>query len=487
MKNCMGTHYQNIDRPSSLAAIACSAVFLIAGGCGSRRPVVDVPDAAARAIGEAGLIRFDPRGAPIDMPGDTPDMLSAPLAVRLALISDPAIQQALARVRAAEADADQSRLLPNPVLNFSYLFRQHQAAYITLGLDTDLLSYLLRPRQISIADNRLRAAAADALAVVLKSLAEVQEQYAAVQALDARLQVLAERRKIIEQLLHVGEARLNIGEGTRLDVLTLDTQRVALDAQIQSRTLDRINARLALARIIGRPSGRADWRVSPWQPSRIVVSDEQRWVRAALINRPEMQAGRWELAALGDQAALARFAAWEGTQLGPESERDTVWAVGPALTVPLPIFDQGQAKLKKARSNQIEARHKLTQISRQVVEEVRRAYQTFAASQKALRQMTGELLPLQELRRAQAQRAYRAGEADLATFLLAEQDLQTARELLVDVQQKSSVALFELQRTVGGPAVAARLEAPAPATGPATATVSAAQAADGPATSLRVH
>src|SRR5665213_1648927 len=100
MKNCMGTHYQNIDRPSSLAAIACSAVFLIAGGCGSRRPVVDVPDAAARAIGEAGLIQFDPRGAPIDMPGDTPDMLSAPLAVRLALISDPAIQQALARTRA---------------------------------------------------------------------------------------------------------------------------------------------------------------------------------------------------------------------------------------------------------------------------------------------------------------------------------------------------------------------------------------------------
>lgn len=153
-------------------------------------------------------------------------------------------------------------------------------------------------------------------------VAEVQERYAAVQALDAQVAVLAERRQIIGRLLESAQARLRAGEAARLDVLTLDTERVELDAEIDERTAERRDQRLALARLVGTPSSAADWQVSPWEPTPLPVLPESAWVSAALERRLEVQARRWELAALGDEVALTRFAPFDGAEVGVDAERD---------------------------------------------------------------------------------------------------------------------------------------------------------------------
>ena len=443
-------------------------MLLAAALCGcAARPRVDLPGAVERSAGLSNAIAFEVTGGPLNAADETPDTLTLAHSVRLAIGSDPKIQQAIAAFREAEADADQSRLLPNPIVSFVIGFRS-ESPFLNASLTEDVVSVLSQPTRVSAADKRLRAAASDVLATVLQTLASVQEKYAAIQAVDAQVQVLRERRQIIERLLHVARARLNAGEGRRLDVLTLDTQRVALEAEIADRELQRTSDRLALARMIGRPSGRTDWRLMPWTAPNPIVLPESDWIVTALLRRPEVQAQRWELAALGDDVALSHFAAWEGSQAGIEAERDPTWWEGPTLQSPLPVFDFGQAHVRKAKAAQIKARHQLTDIRRQVVEEVRRAYATFQQSQAALHRTEAELVPLQQRRREQAEAAYRAGEADLATLLLAETDLQDAQEKLIDLQEKSSVALIELQRAVGGPGIARQLARNSGATQPAT-------------------
>ncbi|MBY0397529.1 MAG: hypothetical protein K2X91_13825, partial [Thermoleophilia bacterium] len=97
-------------------------VAALAAGCSTLPPPpMDAGLNAAAAAGSQGAIIFRIDGGPIDEEGD-PDALSMPEAVRLAVMTDPGIQAALARVRIALADAKQARLIPNPVLNLVVRF-----------------------------------------------------------------------------------------------------------------------------------------------------------------------------------------------------------------------------------------------------------------------------------------------------------------------------------------------------------------------------
>lgn len=443
-----------------IAHLTCVASAWVVGCAVPAIPPDPHPDFTT-ATGVADPIAFKVHGGPIDVDVAAPTVLTLPDALRLALTNAPRVQAAAARARAALAEAEQARLWPNPVLGVAVRFPEGGGTPdVEAGLAADLLALLQRPRRASAADHRLRAASSEALGAALDVVADVQERYAAVQALDAQVAVLGERRQIIGRLLESAKARLDAGEGTRLDVLTLDTERVELEGEIAERAAERRDQRLALARLIGTPSTEAEWRVSPWEPTPLPALPESAWVSTALERRPEIQARRWELAALGDEAALTRFAPFDGAEVGAEAERDDGWSLGPAASSPLPLFDWGQGRRAKARAEQIEARHQLTEARRQVVEDVRRALAALAGARAALERVELELVPLQRQRREQAEAAYQSGSADVTAVLLAEQGFQTSRAKRIELQRKASAALFRLRRAAGGPGAAATLARP---------------------------
>jgi outer membrane protein TolC len=63
------------------------------------------------------------------------------------------------------------------------------------------------------------------------------------------------------------------------------------------------------------------------------------------------------------------------------------------------------------------------------------------------------LIPLQRERRAQVEAVYLAGEADVTTVLLAEQDLQESQARMVELERKAVVSFVALERAVGGAGV----------------------------------
>lgn len=440
--------------------------FLALGGCAGPVPPSDVSQRVREAAGLEEAIEFRQAGGPTDAPDDAAETrprsgrLGLDEAVRRAVRNDPAVQAALARVRGAAADARQARLLPNPVLAVVFRFPEGGGRPdVDVGLSAELLALLQRPSRIRAADDRLRAAGEEALTGVLDVAAEVQGTYAAIQALDAQVGVLQERRLLIARLLDVARARLAAGEATQLDVLALDGQRVEVEAEALERAAERTDQRLTLARLLGQPSAEADWDLDAWRPPVAETADEAAWVEAALEHRPEVQARAWELAALGGEAEAATLAALEGAEVGAEAEREDDWSVGPALAVPLPLFDWGGARHAKARAARTEARHKLVEARRRVVEEVRRALAALAASRSALELVQSQLLPVQRRLREQAEAAYRAGNADTTVVLQAEQSLQEANAKLIELQRKHSEALYRLHRAAGGAGVASRMEA----------------------------
>jgi len=440
----------------SRALVPCAAAFLIVllTGCAATRPDPQAEATAAQAVGLDDALQFRVDGGPLDEVSEqaASDTLTLADAVHRAVTTAPDLQAALARVRIAMADADQARLLPNPVLSVVLRWGPGKPT-IEASLAQDLIQAVQIPRRSSAADNRLRQAAADAVTVALDVAAEVQERYASVQALDALIPLLQERLILLRRLTDTAKARLEAGEGTRTDVTILDAQRVELEVEIAAAELQRREERIRLARLIGEPSSAAAWTLEPWSAPVLVAEPESRWVDMALTSRPEVQAVTWQLAALGDDYALARLLPWEGAGAGIEAERDDDWSVGPSVSTPIPVFDMGQARRARVTAEQIEARHDLTLAKRKVVEEVRVAYQTLAAGRANLDRIRNELIPLQQQRRQVTEDVYLV-ERDITPLLLAEQDLRTAQARAIDAERQATVALIRLQRAVGGPGVA---------------------------------
>jgi outer membrane protein, heavy metal efflux system len=423
------------------------------------RSEVATESAIAAAAGLQAPLEFrlvGPEGAPLDEPDAAADTLSLGEAVQRAVISDPSIQAALARVRVALAEADQARLLPNPVLSVVYRAGKGRPQFEALFVQ-EFVQALQRPTRASAADNRLRAVAADAVVVALDVISAVQERYVDAQSSAALLPLLEERLGLVESLVTTSRARLDVGEGTRSDLVTLEAQRLELQVAIDRARLDERTSRLQLARLIGVPSSTATWTLDSWQAAELGKGSERDWIDAALLARPEIQALAWRLTALGDEAALFRLLPWEGATAGVETQSGGGWQVGPALSAPLPIIDSGEARRDANTAEQLEARHELTFAKRVVVEEVRVAYQVLKASTANLGRIQNELIPLQRQRRQLAEDAYQAGLADVTQLFLAEQDLRIAQTQAIQVEAQAARALVRLQRAVGGPGVAEQL------------------------------
>lgn len=428
--------------------------LLCGAGCAAPQADVDAEARLSAALELSGAVAFRQEGDPLDAPQGAGDTLALEDAVRRAVLTSPELQAALARVRAAQAEADLARLLPNPVLSLVFRFPEGggQTA-VEAGLGADLLALLQRPRRSSAAGNRLEAEAAAALSTALDVLAEVQALYADAQALEELMPLLADRLRVLDRLRAVAQARLDLGEGTRSDVTSLDAERLELAVETAQRAQELRLARLGLARRIGEPSGAAEWRLDAWQGPEDLPLDEPAWIDAALRARPEILALEWELRARGDDVALARGSVWEGAALGIDAERDGGWSLGPSVSAPLPIFDPGAAQQMRAAAFESEARHRLTEVRRGIVLEVRTALAALASSQASLARVTAELIPLQALRRTDVEEAYRLGHVDVTALLFAERALQEAETRRVGLERDVTAARVHLERGVGGSAI----------------------------------
>ena len=101
------------ERLGRLAAPFCLLFF--APGCSSP-PSPTATDDIAAATGIADAVAFVEQPiSPVASPADA--ALPLGTAIRGALSQDPRIQGALAQVQQAFADAEQARLLPNPILS----------------------------------------------------------------------------------------------------------------------------------------------------------------------------------------------------------------------------------------------------------------------------------------------------------------------------------------------------------------------------------
>lgn len=339
-------------RPIARAALAAAALALLAG-CAAT--AIDDNVAAARA-------EVNSRGGPAfawlatdaardQARADVVHALQQPLAaddaVRIALAHDPALQALLFDRAAASADATQSARLPNPVFAFERL-AGGGTIEITSALTVPLLDLVLLParaRQADAAQRRLRLQlAADVLRGASAARVAWVDAVAAGQSLRYAEQVrdAAEAGATLAQRLE-SAGSFSALQRAREEAFLVD----AASGLAQARRAQR-RAREALVRALGLSGDEAAALQLPEHLPDLpaALPEATPTQQQAIDDRLDLRLARVRLDELARAQGLTRVTGTiDALDIGAERRGQTGLPRehGLTLSVPLPVFDAGDA------------------------------------------------------------------------------------------------------------------------------------------------
>jgi cobalt-zinc-cadmium efflux system outer membrane protein len=317
--------------------------------------------------------------------------------------------------------------------------------------------------------------------------------YSAVGA-ERALEISRENVELVEQLLSITEARLEAGAVGALDVNLV--RGLLLRAQVDER-----NARLAaatagrtLANLLGLDAA-GELHLIDALPAPISTAiDAERLVELARDSRLDLRAARDAVFAAEARVELEYAKIFQNVELGFGLERearralpgrnvlaDTARAsiangglaapeiesrgqrraarseeieaiLGPTLGVTLPLFDQNQAQIAKARFALREADALLESLNRTVALETREAADRLATAWSVARLYDQEVLPQTRATLELSETSYQAGQTAILNVIDAQRSLLETRQAYVAALQSAATALVELERATARPA-----------------------------------
>jgi outer membrane protein TolC len=201
-------------------------------------------------------------------------------------------------------------------------------------------------------------------------------------------------------------------------------------------------------------------------PSLTVGIDGEELERRALPNRKILADTARESIASG---GLTAPGIESRAQRDLERRQEIDFLLGPSFAATLPIFDQNQAQIAKAKFQAIQRRKDYEGLLNQIASQVEQAVVTLQNTREIVEFYRKDALPQSDLNLEGARRLYQAGEQGIVVVIEAQESLITRRRAYVRAMGEYAAALAELERAVGGrlPAGALTAAASQPAGGPA--------------------
>lgn len=348
--------------------------------------------------------------------------LTADEAVQIAMLNNRELQAIYADVGVAQADLVQAGLLRNPILDAAVAFHLGPVRPdVQLGVVLGVLDALYVPLRQRVASARFEEAKLRVTGAVLDFVASVRTAFHHHQANEQMLEL---RGSVLASLGASFEVSRRLHDAGNIADLDLARDRAAMErgkVELRSAEVAARQSRERLNVLMGLSGTETEWQVDPRLPDIPAESLElQDLERSAVTRSIDLGHARQRIVVAGQQLGYDRAAAWiPSMDLGAiaENESDEPWAVGPSIAVPIPLFDQGQARVARAR----------TELGRAQQEYHALAVRVRAAARAALDRMRGAedralyyrdiLLPLQERIVSEAQLQYNAMQVGIVQLL----------------------------------------------------------------------
>ncbi|HEY2586860.1 MAG TPA: TolC family protein [Tepidisphaeraceae bacterium] len=388
------------------------------------------------------------------------DLLARPLtadgAVQVALLNNRTLQATFEELGIAQADLVQAGLLKNPVLNVSIRFPTSPPSktYLDFAVAENFLDVFLIPARKKIAAAQVEQAKARIASEVLELAARTASAFYAWQGAQQRVELLGTIAEAAAASLDAATRLRQAGNTTELAYLSERAQADRAKVDLANARADATDARERLNALMGVADDRLNWTAAGRLadvPAEEVRADGLEAL--AVRQREDLAATRSEVLTQARVYGLTvdtRFFA--SADVGAEAERETEgqWRIGPTLALPIPLFDQGQAAIPRARAVLRQSQQRYAALAIDIRSQVRAARTRLLNARSTARFYHDEILPTQQRLLDQTQLHYNGMLVGVFQLLQVKRDEIDAAVHYVNALQSYWTARAELERAIGG-------------------------------------
>ncbi|MET0983729.1 MAG: TolC family protein, partial [Telluria sp.] len=387
--------------PLPLRAAAIGAALLVAG-CASV-----TPDGGFDAVAQGAQARGKPEPKIMRSEADeravrdtVRALLATPLAmedaVRIALVNHPGLQAHYWKVGIAQADLAQAARLQNPSFGFKRL-SGGGAVEIERSLTFSLVNALTLPLARRVESARFESARLEVGMEIDRHALEVRrawiEAVAARQALDYAGRVHAAADASADLMGRMSRS----GNTSKLDLAREQAFHAEANAGLARAGTEAMASRERLTRLLGLWGADTGFTLPERLPelpaSAAEVPDLE---RLAIERRLDVQAARLDAQALAQNLGLTRTTRFVNVlELGyaGKSETDAPSSRGYEISLELPLFDWGTARVARAEATYMQSLRRVAETAVDARSQARERYLAYRAAHDLARHYRDNVLP----------------------------------------------------------------------------------------------
>lgn len=393
-------------------------------------------------------------------------LLSAPLsadgAVRIALLNNPRVKIALAELGIAEADLVQAGRLRNPRLGFGRLSGD-DGVEIDRSVMFDLVGLLTLPMRTAVEQRRFEQAQLQAALQAVRLASDTRRAYFRALAAEQSLDYLRQAALASEASAELAQRMAKAGNFSKLDEARERAFHAEVSAQLKRAEHGALAAREQLLRLLGVSAGDAVLRLPerlPELPASLASSSDIE--SRALSQRLDVQVAKLDAEATAKNLGLTRASRFVNVfELGYQNKSATgaSRAFGYEIELALPVFDSGEARLRRAEASYQRTLLRTADIAIQARSEVREGYSRLQSQYQVARQYRDEIVPARKRISEEVLLRYNGMLASVFELLADARSQIASVTAAIDAQRDFWIAESELQFAIHGGSTVSSLPA----------------------------
>jgi cobalt-zinc-cadmium efflux system outer membrane protein len=381
--------------------------------------------------------------------------LTADDAVQIALLNNRDLQAIYTDLGVAQADLVQAGLFRNPILDAAVAFHLGPVRPdLQLGVVFSVLDALYVPLRKRVAAAQFEEAKLRVTGAVLDFALQVRTAFHVHQANEQMLEL---RKTILQALSASFEVSRRLHEAGNITDLDLARDRAAMEAskvELRSAEVAASQSRERLNSLMGLSGKETEWEIDERLPALPAEPLEVNGIeRGALTRSIDLAHTRQRIIAAGQQLGYDRTTALiPSMELGAvaEKESDEPWGVGPSVAVPIPLFDQGQARVARAVAELRRARQEYYALAVRIRATARAVLDRMRGARDRALYYRDIVLPLQERIVSETQLQYNAMQVGIFQLLRDRQQQIEAGVAYVEVLREYWLAHSDLAQLLNG-------------------------------------
>ncbi len=372
----------------------------------------------------------------------------------MALLNNQQLQSQLIEIGLGHADVVQAGLFSNPSLEALVRFPLDGGSSNSEGGLLQNLAELWRvPARKRVAQSELERTILAVAHQAAALAAEAKADYVSAVTASQALLVAEENLETARQFYELSQERLQAGGSTQVEVNAAHSRLLEQRASAMSARFDTARARLQLVATLGLQSSPQEFELTDTlQTSSALDVEVDVLLASAITHRLDLQSAAMDVEAAERRIPLERRRVWRSVSGGVTFEAEGgELALGPAIELTLPIFDQNQAQLAKAQLLYEQSLRRLEGVTTRLHQQVRVAHAQYDLAQETVHLYEQELLPLREQSLELARDSFAAGKTGFLYVLEAQNELLAARSEYVGHLGRLARAIPLLEAACGRP------------------------------------